>query len=237
MRMGMGMGIGMGMAMGMWMGDGHGDVWWSGGTTTRHRWAVGKQNVDPRVLLCQIVIGGGVRTRFAFFAEISDRLCQDHPNWPCGVWGLTILAAPDILMLFSRFLTLGAFSSLMEHLVDMWPPHRPGEAGSRAPCRAPCVRRGAPWPRCSCAASCAVRAPWCAVVRGGGWVALASPNATKSRRSRKRVGPGAIRLNFCGMGQNPCPKAVLCPDNDDKLIFTVKDIMQWHCVVRKALPA
>ncbi len=53
MRMGMGMcmGIGMGMAMGMWMGDGHGDVWWSGGTTTRHRWALGKQNVDPRVLL------------------------------------------------------------------------------------------------------------------------------------------------------------------------------------------
>ena len=138
---------------------------------------------------------------------------------------------------FPRCLTLGAFSSLMEHLVDMWPPHRPGEAGSRAPCRAPCMRRGAPWPRCSCAASCAARAPWCAVVRGGGWVALASPNATKSRRSRKRVGPGAIRLNFCGMGQNPCPKAVLCPDSDDKLIFTVKDIMQWHCVMRKALPA
>ena len=103
MRMGMGMGIGMGMAMGMWMGDGHGDVWWSGGTTTRHRWALGKQNVDPRVLLCQIVIGGGVRTRFVFFAEISDRLGQDHPNWSCGVWGLTILAAPDILILFVLF--------------------------------------------------------------------------------------------------------------------------------------
>ncbi len=103
---------------------------------------------------------------------------------------------------FSRFLTLGAFSSLTEHLVDMWPPHHPGEAGSRAPCRAP-------W--CAVASVLVRRVVRraCAVVRrgSGGWVGgIGFTKCNKVATKSQKGWPGCDPVEFLWDGTASMPK-------------------------------